>query len=55
MNDQAWVKQPNLWALAADRAAKDEPRWTKAFWRLALEIYTKLGGKLEEAEEEVSE
>lgn len=55
MKDLSWIKKPNLWALAADKAAKEEPRWTRAFYRLALAIYQKLGGTLQETEEEVPE
>jgi len=44
--------QAQLWALAQDRAARDLPRWTKAWWRKAFEIYLDRGGRVQEDEVE---
>lgn len=41
-----WIRSPNLWSQAMDRAARDEPRWTTAFWRKVKLSYLKFGGKL---------
>jgi len=50
MSENVWIMQPTLWALAQDRAARALPRWTKAWWRKALEIYLDRGGKVQEDE-----
>jgi len=42
--------QSSLWAFSQDRAARDLPRWTKAWWRKVLEIYLSRGGKVREDE-----
>lgn len=54
MNDQ-WIVQPNLWALAMDRAARDLPKWTKAFWRKVSELYQRMGGTTLEGDDELPE
>jgi len=51
----AWVRSPRLWATAMDRAAKELPRWTAAFWRKTLEVYHKAGGRLIENDRTVGE
>lgn len=47
----SWIKSPALWTAATERAAKEKPRWTLAFWRRVQEIYTSIGGRFEEDEE----
>jgi len=39
MSETVWIMQVTLWALAQDRAARELPRWTRAWWRKALQIY----------------
>jgi len=53
MSETVWIMQHKLWALAQDRAANELPRWTRAWWRKALEIYTNRGGRVQEDESEV--
>lgn len=48
-----WIKHQRLWALAMDKAGQTVPKWTKAFWKKAAEVYQELGGKLEEPQEEM--
>lgn len=50
MNGVVWIIQSTLWAFAQDRAARDIPRWTRAWWRKVLEIYLEKGGKIQEDE-----
>lgn len=54
MNQAVWVEHPRIWSFAADRAAKEIPRWTRAWWRQTAETYLKMGGKFFEAGEEES-
>lgn len=55
MTSEVWVKHPRAWAAAMDLAAKEYPRWTKAFWRKVGEIYDRVGGGYVEAEVTVDE
>jgi len=55
MSENVWIMQSTLWAMSQDRAARELPRWTKAWWRKALEIYLGRGGKVQEDESEVDE
>jgi len=50
MSDTVWIGQSGLWAHAQDRAARERPRWTQAWWRKVLEIYLERGGKVLEDE-----
>lgn len=50
--DVAWIIQPLIWEHAADRAARELPKWTKAWWRRATEKYIELGGRFFEGDED---
>jgi hypothetical protein len=49
-NLYAWVKNTRLWQAAQQKAAKEEPRYTRRYWERTAEIYQKAGGSLVEDE-----
>ena len=55
MTTAAWISQPKLWERAQQKSEREEPKWTRAFWRKVLEIYLAAGGRLEEYEDEIED
>jgi len=50
-----WIRSLKLWARAMDKAAREEPKFTRSYWRRVLEIYEGIGGQVIDDEENLGE